>query len=433
MPETTYRQAVATGIAQEMERDPSVVLHRRGRRRGRAACSSSPRACSSQFGPERVRDTPISEQAIVGAAMGAAMTGLRPGRRADVQRLLRRDLGHGRQPDREDPLHDRRPGLAAARHPHRERRGPPVRRPAQPEHRELGDGDPRAQGRRAVDPGRRRRADGGRDPRPRPGDLLRAQGACSRRRARCPTASTSCRSARPRSCARAATCTIVALAAMVPRAARGRRAPQRRPRHRRRGHRPAVRSSRSTSRRSSHSVEKTSRLFTVEENPRLCGWGAEIASIVADEGFYSLDAPIVRITTPHVPLPSRRGARGRRDPDRRPDRRHGPRPPRGGEVTEAVTTVGVVGTGPDGLRDGPRAARRPDSRCSSTTGRRDRAEALRGRDSGATVGRRAGGRRRRAPTSRSRCSPTTTRSRRRLPRAGRPARGRARRRASSST
>ena len=31
-----------------------------------------------QFGPERVRDTPISEQAIVGAAMGAAMTGLRP-------------------------------------------------------------------------------------------------------------------------------------------------------------------------------------------------------------------------------------------------------------------------------------------------------------------------------------------------------------------
>ncbi len=52
------------------------------------------------------------------------------------------------------------------------------------------------------------------------------------------------------------------------------------------------------------SVEKTSRLFTVEENPRLCGWGAEIVSIVAEEGFYSLDAPIVRITTPHIPLPS---------------------------------------------------------------------------------------------------------------------------------
>jgi pyruvate/2-oxoglutarate/acetoin dehydrogenase E1 component len=52
------------------------------------------------------------------------------------------------------------------------------------------------------------------------------------------------------------------------------------------------------------SVAKTSRLFTVEENPRVGGWGGEIAALVADEGFYSLDAPIVRITTPHVPLPS---------------------------------------------------------------------------------------------------------------------------------
>ena len=65
----------------------------------------------------------------------------------------------------------------------------------------------------------------------------------------------------------------------------------------------------------------------------LCGWGAEIVSIVADEGFYSLDAPLVRITTPHVPLPSAPDARGRRDPVRRPDRRHRPPPARGGEVS----------------------------------------------------------------------------------------------------
>jgi len=50
--------------------------------------------------------------------------------------------------------------------------------------------------------------------------------------------------------------------------------------------------------------EKTGRLVTVEENPRLCGWGAEIASIAADECFWSLDGPIVRITTPHLPLPA---------------------------------------------------------------------------------------------------------------------------------
>lgn len=50
------------------------------------------------------------------------------------------------------------------------------------------------------------------------------------------------------------------------------------------------------------SVERTSHLFTVEENPRLCGWGAEVVSIAAEEAIYSLDGPMVRITTPHVPL-----------------------------------------------------------------------------------------------------------------------------------
>jgi pyruvate dehydrogenase E1 component beta subunit len=51
-------------------------------------------------------------------------------------------------------------------------------------------------------------------------------------------------------------------------------------------------------------VSRTGRLFTVEENPRLCGWGAELVSIVAAEVFFHLDAPPIRITAPHVPLPS---------------------------------------------------------------------------------------------------------------------------------
>ena len=51
-------------------------------------------------------------------------------------------------------------------------------------------------------------------------------------------------------------------------------------------------------------VVKTGRLVTVEENPRLCGWGAEVASIVADEVFWDLDGPIIRVTTPHIPLPA---------------------------------------------------------------------------------------------------------------------------------
>jgi pyruvate dehydrogenase E1 component beta subunit len=52
------------------------------------------------------------------------------------------------------------------------------------------------------------------------------------------------------------------------------------------------------------SVARTGRLVTVEENPRLCGWGAEISSIVAEECIWDLDGPIVRVTTPHIPLPA---------------------------------------------------------------------------------------------------------------------------------
>lgn len=52
------------------------------------------------------------------------------------------------------------------------------------------------------------------------------------------------------------------------------------------------------------SVSKTGRFFTVEENPRLCGWGAELVSIVDEEAFWDLDGPSIRITTPHIPLPA---------------------------------------------------------------------------------------------------------------------------------
>jgi pyruvate dehydrogenase E1 component beta subunit len=49
---------------------------------------------------------------------------------------------------------------------------------------------------------------------------------------------------------------------------------------------------------------RTGRVFTVEENPRLCGWGAEIASVIQEEVFSSLKGLVIRITTPHVPLPA---------------------------------------------------------------------------------------------------------------------------------
>lgn len=74
---STYRDSVAEGIAREMRRDPSVVCL--GEDIGAAGgVFKTTVGLLEEFGPGRVWDTPISEQAIVGAAMGAAMTGMRP-------------------------------------------------------------------------------------------------------------------------------------------------------------------------------------------------------------------------------------------------------------------------------------------------------------------------------------------------------------------
>ena len=77
MAELSYRDAVIRGISQEMERDKNVVFL--GEDIGKAGgVFKATVGLYEKFGPLRVRDTPISEQAILGAAMGAAMTGLRP-------------------------------------------------------------------------------------------------------------------------------------------------------------------------------------------------------------------------------------------------------------------------------------------------------------------------------------------------------------------
>ncbi len=77
MAEMTYRDAVAVAIAKEMERDPTVVFL--GEDVGAAGgVFKASVGLLEKFGPERIVDTPIAEEAILGAAMGAAMTGLRP-------------------------------------------------------------------------------------------------------------------------------------------------------------------------------------------------------------------------------------------------------------------------------------------------------------------------------------------------------------------
>src|SRR5215203_2583475 len=74
MAELTYRDAVAYAIGQEMRRDPNLVML--GEDIAAGGVFKTTVGLLDEFGPDRVRDTPISEQAILGAAMGAAMTGV---------------------------------------------------------------------------------------------------------------------------------------------------------------------------------------------------------------------------------------------------------------------------------------------------------------------------------------------------------------------
>ncbi len=77
MARNTMREAISQALWEEMERDPSVFImgEEVGVWGGTYAVT---KGFYDHFGPERVRDTPISEAAIIGAGVGAAMTGLRP-------------------------------------------------------------------------------------------------------------------------------------------------------------------------------------------------------------------------------------------------------------------------------------------------------------------------------------------------------------------
>jgi pyruvate dehydrogenase E1 component beta subunit len=74
---TTYRECVRAALRDAMTRDPRVLLMGEdvGAYGGSYACS---KGLLAELGPERVRDTPLSESAFVGAGIGAAIGGLRP-------------------------------------------------------------------------------------------------------------------------------------------------------------------------------------------------------------------------------------------------------------------------------------------------------------------------------------------------------------------
>ena len=72
----TYADAAKQALAEEMRRDPTIWAL--GEDLGRGGVFGQYRGMAEEFGPERIADTPISEAAILGTAVGAAMSGTRP-------------------------------------------------------------------------------------------------------------------------------------------------------------------------------------------------------------------------------------------------------------------------------------------------------------------------------------------------------------------
>lgn len=301
MAELTYREAVAEAIAQEMRRDEDVVFL--GEDIGAAGgVFKATVGLFKEFGPERVRDTPISEQAILGAAMGSAMTGLKPiaeimfsdflavcwdivaneiakarymtGGQMSMPLVIRTANGGG---SRFGAQHSQSVENWAMMIP-----GLKVVAPSSP-------ADVKGLLAAAI-----------RDPDP---VMFFEQKSLYPIKGLVPDGELVDELGTAKVLRDGGDVTIVALAAMVPRAMKA--AEELSAQH---GIEATVVDVRSLvpldTQTILREISKTGRLVTVEENPRLCGWGAEIASIVADEIFWDLDGPIIRITTPHIPLPA---------------------------------------------------------------------------------------------------------------------------------
>ncbi len=300
MAELSYRDAVAYGIAQEMRRDPQLVMLGEDIA-GAGGVFKTTVGLLDEFGPKRIRDTPISEQAILGAAMGAAMTGV-----PVIAEIMFSDF----LAVCFDIVANE---MAKARY----MTGGQVSVPVVVRTANGGGSRFGAQHSQSVEnwcmmvPGLKVVAPST------PADVVGLLAASIRdpdpvvffehkslfaTKGEVPDGEVIDELGKARIVREGTDCTIVALALMVPRAleAAERLAAD--------GISAEVIDLRTLvpldTQAILSSVAKTSRLYTVEENPRLCGWGAEISSIVSEEAFWDLDGPVVRISTPHIPLPA---------------------------------------------------------------------------------------------------------------------------------
>ena len=301
MAELTYREAVAEGIAQEMERDETVVFLGEDIAKAGGVFKATV-GLYDKFGPDRVRDTPISEQAILGAAMGAAMTGLKP-----IAEIMFSDflaVCWDIVANQIAKIRYMTNGQVSMPLVIRTANGGGARFGAQ-HSQSVENWSMMIPGLKVVAPSTPADVKGLlaaaiRDPDP---VMFFEQKSLYSSKGDVPEGEHIEEIGVAKVVREGSDVTIIALAAMVPRAldAADRLYSEA-------GISAGVVDLRSLvpldTKTIFEQVEKTSRLVTVEENPRLCGWGAEISSIVAEERFWDLDMPIIRITTPHIPLPS---------------------------------------------------------------------------------------------------------------------------------
>jgi acetoin:2,6-dichlorophenolindophenol oxidoreductase subunit beta len=298
--ELTYRDAVARGIAQEMRRDERVVLLGEDVAAAGGVFKATV-GLLEEFGPRRVRDTPISEQAIIGAAMGAAMTGMRP--IAEIMfsdffavcwDLVANQIAKSRYMTN---------GQVSFPLVIRSANGAGLRFGAQ-HSQSVENWLMAVPGIKVVVPATPRDVIGlmaaaVRDPDP---VVVLEEKALYPTKQDVPDGEVVDELGKALVLRTGGDATLIALGNMVPRAlaAAERLATS--------GVECSVIDVRSLVPLDTTTLlgeaAKSGRVFTVEENPRLCGWGAEVSSIISEEIFFELDGPVVRITTPHVPLPA---------------------------------------------------------------------------------------------------------------------------------
>ena len=309
MSKKTYLQAINEAVRQEMQRDPRVIVLGEdvaggqggsGEVGGVGSVFGQMQGLYKEFGPERVIDTPISESAIIGAAAGAALTGLRPvaelmfvdfvgvcfdqiynqiakfrymfGGHARTPLVIRATAGAGfrgaaQHSQTLHPLFTMVPGLK-------------VVMPSNPYDAKglliqaIRDDDPVIYLESKF--------------------LFGMEGEVPDEPYRVPFGEANV-------VREGSDLTIVAFGAMVP------RAQQVAATLAKEGVNIEVVDPRTTSPLDEdtilESVEKTGRLVIVDESPPRCSMASDIAGMVADKGFRSLKGPIKQVTCPHTPVP----------------------------------------------------------------------------------------------------------------------------------